>query len=191
MDGLKILATAAHITQAEDSYGNPKPGSMWGGKVFYLTADFVEGKIEGGECVAQDDGADISLVAIKMEPDYKILPIVDPGKWATKSPGPEYINTGKIAVFHGYGSGKWQVSKGYLAFVKGDYSTTDACVFPGQSGGPMVVDGAYVGVVSGGDAWHPFKDETGKQKNCTWPARAGRGVRLQANLDMVMARYKK
>ena len=33
VDGLKILATAAHITQAEDEVGNAKPGTMWGGKV--------------------------------------------------------------------------------------------------------------------------------------------------------------
>ena len=190
VDGLKILATAAHITQAEDAAGNAIKGRTIGGKVFYLTSDFME-KVDGGECVAQDDAADMSLLVIKMERDFTVLPILDPEKWASRSPGPDYLNTGKLALFHGYGNGKWQVSKGYLAFVKGDYSITDGTLFPGQSGGIMTVDGVICGVVSGGDSWFPFVDDSGKQKNCTWPARAGRGVRLQANLDMIENRYKK
>lgn len=190
VDGLKILATAAHITQASDAAGNPLKGRTIGGKVFYLTADFME-KVEGAECVAQDDAADISLLTIKMERDFTLLPILDPEKWATRIPGPQYLNTGKLAVFHGYGSGKWQVSKGYLAFVKGDYCYTDGCVFSGQSGGPVTVDGAIVAVVSGGAEWYTYPGDDGKAKsNCTWPARAGRGARLKANLDMIMERYK-
>lgn len=190
VDGLKILATAAHITQAEDSQGNPKAGSMWGGKVFYLTSDFME-KVEGGECVAQDDKADISLIVIKMERDFTILPVADASKWITQKPNPKYFPSGKLVEMWGYTSGKWDNTKGYASFLKDDYLIADCCCNPGMSGGPVTIDGVYVGVVSGGAEWYPYTDADNKQKNTTWPARAGRGSRLQANLEMIMERYKK
>ena len=190
VDGLKILATAAHITQSEDAAGNPLKGSMWGGKVFYLTSDFME-KVEGGECVAQDEKADISLIAIKMERDFTILPIADPSKWIDQKPNPKYFPSRKLVEMWGYTSGKWDNTKGYASFLKDDYLIADICCQPGMSGGAVTIDGVYVACVSGGAEWYPYTDEAGKQKNTTWPGRAGRGSRLKANVDMVVERYKK
>lgn len=190
VEGTKLLATAAHIVQTNDDAGNPKKGSRYGGKVFSLNSDFGV-KADGAECVAQDDEADIAIVAVKMDRDFTILPILDmEGREDNKLPSPEYSPSGKLVKFHGYGSGKWEVTKGFLCFIQINYNHSDGICVPGQSGGPMTLDGSIIGVVSGGAAWYPYK-ENGKLKNCTWPARAGSAKRLLANLRMVMGMYER
>lgn len=180
-DGVKILATAAHVPQYTDANGKDVANQIWGGKPYYLTSDFGP-RVEGVACVSIDFEADIALMLVDLEMDFTILQISDCEVAQPVLPSPDYMPARKPVSFYGYASGEWAQTIGWLAFTHKQNTYSDGACLPGQSGGPMLYEGKYVGVVSGGTAWYPYTKD-GKQKNATWPARCGRGRRLKEILD--------
>lgn len=73
------------------------------------------------------------------------------------------------ATFLGYANGSWYKTNGTVSIKDRNQIYSDSIVIPGQSGGPMVVNGKVAGVISGGSMWLENNDKI----SITWPTRCG------------------
>lgn len=179
-DGIKLLATANHVTVMQDSQGRDMPGYVFAGDSYILSLGDKRWK---GSAFLSDEKSDIAIVKAAIPEDFEILEIDD-----TSSPPPDkdYIPPRIPVRFYGYtGTKDFTQTLGYFSFQGKDYSWADGVLIPGQSGGPAVTGNVIVGVNSGGSEWYK-----GPQGTVTWPARIGSAKRLKEILEDAKKRLK-
>jgi hypothetical protein len=168
------LGTAFHVVESSD-------GRIYTGTAYTIENDVIK-DIKNASVVATDAKADLAILKTTASRRFEILPLaaVESMQDVDKI-GFSYRNSGKEVYCFGYASGFWLKTFGNLAFAYEQKVYSDGVVVPGQSGGPAVLDGKLVGVVSGGNNWFKAVEDT--EKSVTWPTRLGSAKRLKEMLD--------
>lgn len=168
-DGIKLLLTAAHVTEHPTL-----PKSVYAGDAYPLL-DVQDKEVSKATVVVVDAVNDVSLLRASIDQDFTILDILD-------VPADAITLTAKERVpcrIWGFGNGKWTETTGFSSFFYKDTVYNDCVGIPGQSGGPLIVDGKVAGLLSGGMMWY----EGTPAKVVTWPARCCAGRRLREIIE--------
>ncbi len=178
-DTTLYLATAFHVVETTK-------GNITTGYAYQLESDTLK-DLPKAKVVAVDIKADLAVLACQLERKVDMLPLaaVENMKDVRKI-GFAYYPSELEIKFFGYASGAWLETAGRVSFAYENYVHSDASVSPGQSGGPAVVSGEIVGVISGGSSW--YKPAEDAELSVAWPARAGSARRLKEILDWAETR---
>lgn len=173
-EGTLYLGTAFHAVES-------KNGNIYMGYAYSIENDTIK-NLSKAKVVAVDIKADLAVVSLPTRQKFNILPLVSVERMEkVRKIGFAYVPSQYSVTFYGYGSGFWLETSGILSFAYADNVYSDGVVAPGQSGGPAVVEGQVIGVISGGNQWYDAIED--KEKPVTWPARLGSARRLQEILD--------
>jgi len=165
--GKTFFGTAAHVVQYRESKQQIYSGNSY--TIILPSGDSIQ-----GTCVAVEAASDLAIVQTP-EVDIPVLEIGAPDEWVGEG-GPDYAPPRVPCKWLGFAGGRESATEsiGFLSLLKDGYVYTDGVALPGQSGGPMLVKGKVVGVISGGMEWLGKESTQG-----TWPTRAGSGKRLK------------
>ena len=177
----KLLATAAHVVTLTID-GKDQPGRVWSGPAYTLELGEAKWK---GTVVSYDGPNDVAILSAEIPLKFKVLPIKDIE--GLDEATPTYLPSRKEAQFFGYPEGVFTETRGFVAFVDKNRVFSDAALIPGQSGGPMIVDKAIAGVISGGYEWFP---DGMAPKKVTWPARCCTAKRLREMVEFAKGEVK-
>lgn len=168
------LGTAAHVVLRDD-------GKMFQGNSYTLENDTIK-DMPNAKVSAVDVKADVAVIQCTTSKRFELLALVDVAEdLRVDKIGFSYQPSNVKITFYGFGSGAWLETSGKVSFVYENSLHSDAAVASGQSGGPAIIDKGIVGVVSGGSSWYRASEH--KERNVTWPARAGSAKRLQELLE--------
>jgi hypothetical protein len=156
-------------------------GNTFTGYAYQLESDTLK-NLPKAKVVAVDIKADLAVLACQLERKFDILPLASVENMRdVRKIGFAYGPSRKEVKLFGYASGFWLETSGILSFAYENFVYSDSVAVSGMSGGPATCDGAIIGVVSGGSAWHDAVED--KDKPVTWPSRLGSARRLNEILQ--------
>lgn len=171
------LATAWHVVESS-------PKRSYTGNAYGVENDSIK-DVPKAVVVSTDIDADLAVVRTTTSRRFQILPLAaveDMPK--VRKVGFAYGPSPFEVDVYGFGSGFWLKTSGMLSFAYDRRVYCDAVAASGQSGGPAVVNGNVIGVLSGGHSWYKAVEDT--DRNITWPVRLGSAKRLKEILEWGM-----
>ncbi len=180
--GTKLLATSAHVVVYRDGAGKDVQGQTYQGNAYTLKLEGLEWK---ARVVSFDYPNDTAILASEIAEKFEIPEIATPV--GLNEPDTKYLPSRVPGGFLGYANGgPIKDTVGFVSFVHQNVIYSDAVLIPGQSGGPMLVDGKIAGVIQGGWIWVSKQDEP----TVTWPARCTNAKRLREMVEFAKERVK-
>jgi S1-C subfamily serine protease len=170
-ENLYLFATAYHVVSSEKDTVNMSP-------VFKL--EFNKDLKVFANVSTYDKDSDLAVLWAKVPEKVKVLELTNIyDKLEENSTEYHPSNKRLEAKFMGYAEGEWKITSGLVTIKNRGYLYSDGIVIPGQSGGPMIVNGKIAGVVSGGSIWLDSEEK----KPMTWPTRCGSSNKLVDLID--------
>ena len=147
-----IIATADHVVVTDDE----------------VSIQYRDGEmIRGGVVAARDRRLDIALVIAVVPSGVEPVELSD-----------EPIEEGDSVSLIGINWREYSGEASPLSFE--DHAWTDVVCYPGDSGGPAMLNGKLAGIQSGGLEWAPNEPKR------TWPTRTCNLTRLQQMIETVV-----
>jgi len=174
-ENLYLFATAYHVVSSENSSGQTSVNMS---PVFKL--EFNKDLKVMANVSTYDKEADLAVLWARVPEKIKVLELTNIYDKIEDNSTKYYPNNKKLeAKFMGYAEGEWKITAGLITIKDRGYLYSDGIVIPGQSGGPMVVNGKVAGVISGGSIWL----ENEEKQPITWPTRCGSSNKLVKLID--------